>query len=443
MRIHLLGGVDTTGASCLVVEAAGQRVLVDAGTTGTSDPARLVARIHALGGIDAAVVTHAHMDHAGALPRVLAAFPRAPLIATSATLAFLQVLLTDPESIPQSGRTSTAIPKAGPENVPSILARGRPVAFRHRYSLLSKVSSTEGDWWLTLFQAGHVLGAAMVFLETPDGSVLISGDISVLRQHTVSSARFPRHRDVDVLVLESTFGDRGYRPREAEETRIVGVVRSALGRFGHVLVACSAVGVAQEILLILAAARRRKELRDPIWADGTVPAANAVYAMHAAQESTAVARFIHEYGNPFVPQAGLVRVITNQEARDTLLAGPPAIVVSSSANLQTGPSAYYSSQLAQDADNLILLPIQDIRGTLIENLKARCVVDGYSLSTHAGRNELMKLAIQIHARQTILVHGASGARQALAAGLTAQGLVCTIPAEDETFTLDSEWKSQC
>jgi predicted metal-dependent RNase len=115
------------------------------------------------------------------------------------------------------------------------------------------------------------------------------------------------------------------------------------------------------------------------------------YAIHASQESAEVARFIHEYGNPFVPKAGLVRVITNQEARDTLLAGPPAIVVSSSANLQTGPSAYYSSQLAQDADNLILLPVQEFRGTIIQNLKARCVIDGYSLSTHASRNELMKL----------------------------------------------------
>ena len=238
MHIHLLGGVDTTGASCIVVEAAGQRVLVDAGTTGATNPIGLAAQIQALGGLDAAVVTHAHMDHAGALPQVLAPYPRASLIATPATLAFLQVLLTDPESLPQRARSSAASPEISHEKVQAVLARGTPLLFRQRYSLLSRTSSLGQDWWLTLFRAGHVLGAAMVFLETPEGTVLISGDISLLRQQTVSAARFSRQHNVDVLVLESTFGDRGYRSREAEEARIVGQVRRALDRSGHVLIAC-------------------------------------------------------------------------------------------------------------------------------------------------------------------------------------------------------------
>ena len=77
---------------------------------------------------------------------------------------------------------------------------------------------------------------------------------------------------------------------------------------------------------------------------------------------------------------------------------------------------------------------------MIEGPYARCTIGSYSLSTHASRDELIKLAVQVRAHQTILVHAASGARRVLAAGLMAQGLCCTIPLEGETFTfgLDNE-----
>ena len=366
MQIHLLGGIETTGASCLIVEAAGRRVLVDAGAKAGGDPSQLAARIQALGGFDAAVVTHAHMDHAGALPTVLAQFPRASLMATPATLALLGVFLTDPEMLAQRARRPAIPSKDDHARIQALLARGTPLSFRQRYPLLFAPSSIEQDWALTLFRAGHVLGSAMALLETPEGAVLVSGDISRMRQQTVNPARFPRKRAVDVFVLESTFGGRGYRPREVEEARMVGLMRSALDRSGHVLIACSALGIAQEILLILTAARKRKQIRDTIWVDGVIPAANAVYAKYAIQESVALARFIQEYGNPFAPQAGLVRVVTNQAEREALLAGPPVVLVSSSASLQTGPSAFYASQLAKEEEHLILLPIQEQRNGMIE-----------------------------------------------------------------------------
>jgi Cft2 family RNA processing exonuclease len=277
----------------------------------------------------------------------------------------------------------------------------------------------------------------MVLLETPEGTVLVSGDVSRMRQHTVNPAHFPRKRVVDVFVLESTFGGRGYRPREVEVARIVGQVRSALDRGGHVLIASSALGIAQEILLVLAAARARKEIWAKVWVDGVIPAANAVYAKYAAQESVALARFMHEHGDPFVPEAGVVRVVSNQAERETLLTGPPAVLVSSSANLQTGPSAFYANQLAGEEEHLLLLPVQELREGVLKKLKSRSAVEGYSLSTHATQNELATLARQVNARHTILVHGGRESRHALAANLATHGLVCIVPSEGETITVDT------
>jgi len=90
VRIHFLGGASEVGASCVVIEAGGRRVLVDAGVRpGAADPLPDLARLQEGSGIDAVVVTHAHADHIGALPLAVAAFPAAPVVATPATLGLM------------------------------------------------------------------------------------------------------------------------------------------------------------------------------------------------------------------------------------------------------------------------------------------------------------------------------------------------------------------
>lgn len=170
MHIHLLGGVDSPGASCLVVEASGRRVLIDAGVSATVDPQDLAARVAALGGL-AAVVTHAHADHAGALPVVLSPFPQVPLVATPATLALLDLFFTDAlRMFERQARSRGVEPPYMRRLVEGVLARSVPIAFGQRYPLMPGSVAGAGGWWLTFCRAGHVLGAAMVLLETPEGA---------------------------------------------------------------------------------------------------------------------------------------------------------------------------------------------------------------------------------------------------------------------------------
>lgn len=96
MRIHLLGGASEVGANCVVVEAGGRRVLLDAGVRlNAPDPLPDLRRLQEIGGIDAAVVPHAHANHIGALSLAPGAFPAAPLVATPPTLALMAVVLQD------------------------------------------------------------------------------------------------------------------------------------------------------------------------------------------------------------------------------------------------------------------------------------------------------------------------------------------------------------
>ncbi len=437
MQIHLLGGVGTPGASCVVVEAAGRRVLVDAGTSAGRAPSALAQQIQALGGISAGVVTHAHWDHVGALPLILASFPRVPLITTQATLDLLRITLPYPDAPPSLTPKAAITATRRLNRVNALLARGVPLAFGKRFPLQT-VASEPIDWWLTLVRAGHVLGAAMVLLETPEGTALISGDVSRVPQRSIPGAIIPSKPDIDVFVLESTFGGRGYRPREIEETRIVEQIRSALDDGGHVLIASSAIGVAQEILLMLAVARKRSAMQAKIYVDGTIPAVNAVYAKYAAEEYGALARNISEYGNPFTPEAGIVLPIVTQAEREAMLAGPPSIVISPASHLQSGPSAVYASELAQGSPNLILLPVQEKRPNVVGPLKAKCTIDGYRLSTHATHNSLRSMAVEIGAHNTILVHGTRTARQTLATELALHGIRCSIPNNNGTINMDIE-----
>ena len=93
MRVHFLGGADEVGASSLLVEAGGTRILIDAGIRmGKAQGDKLpdLSRATSLGGLDAVLVTHAHLDHSGALPLVHGAFPSAEVLCTEPTAAILR-----------------------------------------------------------------------------------------------------------------------------------------------------------------------------------------------------------------------------------------------------------------------------------------------------------------------------------------------------------------
>src|SRR5579885_1632586 len=176
VRLHFLGGASEVGASCLVVEAAGRRVVIDAGIRmGGEDPYPDLRRLQDLGGVDAVVVTHAHADHVGALPLVAGAFPLAPFLSTPATGALMAVMLEDAVKIGEARAESGGdLPAYGRPQVEALPARLRPLPFGHPLPLL--ISLGETRWHLTFLPSGHVLGAAMALLETPEGSVLVSGD---------------------------------------------------------------------------------------------------------------------------------------------------------------------------------------------------------------------------------------------------------------------------
>ena len=455
-RVQCVGGVSEIGASLLIVEAAGRRILVDAGIRpgrSGSDTLPDLARLQDDGGIDAVIVTHAHADHIGALPLAVGAFPAAPVLATPATTDLMRVMLADAVRIAEGRwRDSGELPPYSAGAVSALLERIHPLGFHDPYPLFGD-DSPDAPWQVTLFPAGHVLGAAMVLLDTPDGTLLVSGDVSLAPQRTVAPAAPPR-RQVDALILESTYGNRLHSVRAAEEERLVAQVNAVIARGGHCLIPAFALGRAQEVLLILAQARRDGKLAAPVWVDGLVRTVCGVYQAHPAAAPSALRKLIERQGNPFIDPEKGVRAVEAPAQREAILAGEPSVIVTSSGMLTGGPSVFYARRLADDARHAILItgyqdeesagaallslvtadPATPRKLTLEgQEVEVRCAVDRYNLSAHADGDELASLAAGARPRLVALVHGDEGARSALLEKLVAAGHTCTAPHNGDTI----------
>ena len=432
MRISFLGGTDEIGASCLLVEMAGKRLVIDCGVrqgARARDPLPDLALTQAAGGVDAIVVTHAHFDHTGALPVVHAAYTDAPVWSTDPTRELVGILLRDSLKIMGSRADADGDVPLYPEPaVDSLLARMQG----HRFLEPDEIVPGIG---VTFFPAGHILGASAVGLESADGRLLISGDISVADQLTVPGMSAPQFR-ADAVVVESTYGDRLHANRDAEERRLVEAVGQVIARGGKVLIPAFAIGRAQEVILILRRAMAKKQIAPfPVHVDGMVRAVCEVYAGHPDWLSGALKRKIEKKGNPFWGEDQWVRPVRKHEERAAVLAGPPCVIVASSGMLTGGASAFYAASLAADARNLIaitgyqdeespgrkLLDLAEGRTSTLfiggRSVAVSCGVTKYSLSAHADSGEIAGLVDRLKPKDLVLVHGEGESRAALAGKL--------------------------
>jgi Cft2 family RNA processing exonuclease len=448
MKITFLGGADEVGASSILIEIGGRRLLVDAGIRPTpktrwglaGDQLPDLSQVERSGGIDAILVTHAHTDHTGALELVSERYPGIPVYATPVTIALTRVLHQDARRIMQMRLEEEGeLPLYDEVATAALLDAFRPVGFSQPLALAPGLTAT-------FFLAGHIAGAAMIGLASAEGRILISGDISISPQRTVDGARPPAFRP-DVLILESTYGGRLHANRQAEERRLVETIGEVTAEGGKVLIPAFALGRAQEILLTLGEFQRRGELAAiPVWADGMVRAICQAYS--SFPEALPLA--LQEQGAAFYTER--IRPVASVAQRNALTwETGPAVIVSSSGMLAGGPSLAYARALAGQPQNAILLTgyqdeespgrrLQEMatrgRGTLRlgkDRIDVQCRLSTYSLSAHADTGQLVSFVETLDPAQVFLVHGDDEARQKLAQALHTRGRNVKLPRSGQAF----------
>ncbi|BCL82861.1 MBL fold metallo-hydrolase [Ktedonobacteria bacterium brp13] len=432
MHVLFIGGTNEVGASCLAIQIAGQWIVVDAGVRvdRSTDPLPDFALLENRD-VRAIFVTHAHTDHIGALPLLHQAYPTAPIFASRATGLLMEVMLADSQRIMQRRAVEEMeLPLYPNDLVERMLGQVRPIPISEAMT----IPELEG---VTVFTslAGHIAGAISLGFVAEDGSVVVSGDLSVTEQRTVAGAQPPMIEQPDLLVMESTYGARLHANRQAEEQRLAQAVAGSIVRGGHVLIPSFGLGRGQEVLLLLVDAQQKGQIPEfPIYVDGLVRRVCSTYHLLPEALSPRLTRQIRKGYYPFAGRR--ITYIKDELDRERVLAGEPACIISSSGMLTGGPSVWYAQRLASDERAAILitsyqdeespgrklLDIVERRQDTLEldgkPVKVQCHVDKYSLSAHADAGELASYVASLRPRHVALVHGDDEARAALRARLT-------------------------
>lgn len=429
MKLHFLGGAKEIGGSAILVELNGYKILLDCGIRQSAgkDPIPDFRKIQELGGLDAVIISHAHMDHTGTLPLISKEYPLAPVYATVMTIDLTRVLLYD--SIKLMNRKEEGIPVYAVADVEALFTRMHGCRFEETLEILPGLK-------LTMYQAGHIAGAACIFLESDEGSLFYTGDFSGFSQNTIEGLRIPRLHP-DVIITEATYGDKLHANRQVEEKALVEVVKECIERKGKMVIPAFALGRAQEVLLILRRAINKGELpKVRIYVDGMVRDMNVVYGRHPWNLKNALAKRI-EKGNDIFYSDEIVPVGMKDDRMKLLEGSEPKIFVASSGMLTGGPSAMYAEKLAPMENGYIIITgyqDEEAPGRQIQQLleseeeerfltvndhrvPVRCTLKKISLSAHGDKAEIQGLLERLSARHIFLVHGDPAVVEGLAAGL--------------------------
>ena len=430
MKFIFAGGAKEVGGSCIYLRCSNKGILMDAGIrqSANKDPIPDFQSIQDAGGVDAILISHAHMDHIGTLPVISKAYPDAKIYMTPMSMELTRILLKD--SLKIMGRRETEIPHYSEIDVTNMMERIVPVSFQLPYSILDDLFT------FTFYPAGHIAGAACISLRTPEGDVFYSGDFSSFRQRTIEGLRIPKLRP-DIGIFESTYGNRLHSNRETEENRLIETVKECAEKGMKVLIPSFALGRAQEVLLILQSAMKSKKLPElPVYVDGMVRDINQAYMNHPNDLRLPLARTIQKGNDPFYSDT--VQPVGTADNRSELLNQKGcAVFVSSSGMLTGGPSLEYARKLVGDENACIIITgYQDEEApgrTLLNMLKdeeeektvtldgtlypVKCRVVQVGLSAHSDSAEIMSVIERLSCRRVILVHGDDDAMSSLGSEL--------------------------
>jgi len=459
-RITFYGAAQTVTGSKYLLQAGDARVLIDCGLfqglkalreqnwAPTPFPVRQ---------LNAVVLTHAHLDHVGYLPRVVKEGFNQSVYATPATTDLAQIILLDSAKC-QEYDAAYANRKGYSKHKPALpLYEARDV----EQTMKLFRDQPRGEWfspaepiWMRSYDAGHLLGSSLIEVEVRDRDpalrIVFSGDVGRYGGPLYHDPAPPPA--CDYLVCESTYGDRDH-PEVSLLDALEEVVLRSVARGGVMLVAAFAVGRAQQLIYLLQLLKSAERIPDlPIFLDSPMSC-----------DATAVYReFHHDHDlsdgdlSPAHPALAGSRVIlsrTTAESKSINQVKGPAVIISSSGMMTGGRIVHHLQQRLPSAKNTVVIggyQAVGTRGRLIEDgapylrmfgreVPVRAAVEHVpGLSGHADRSELLRWLAPLPApRHTYLTHGEPDAAAALAQQLrTSRGWAVTCPQLGQSVELD-------
>jgi len=397
VKATFLGAAQEVGRSAILIETAESKVLLDFGLNpGKSSSSNMFPRIDLLEldpeDIDAVIVSHAHLDHCGLVPYLFKHGYRGPVYATDATRDLMILLIKDfLELAEREGKE----PPYSWGDVERMLLHTVTL----KYGMVADIAP---DIRLTLYDAGHILGSAIVHLHIGNGfhNIVYTGDFKygITRLLNRAETKFPR---VDTLIMESTYGATEQPKRSEAEAQLINIVKETAARGGKTLIPVLSVGRAQEILLVLADAFNSGALPDiPVYIEGMLIEVTAIHTAYPELLARSVAEKLENGENPF-DHPNFIRLEGREPRTELVESREPAVIIATSGMLTGGPAVEYFKLMAPDEKNSLVFVSYQVEGTLGRRIK-----DGQreiAVVNERGRVEVIRVKMQVHS-----VEGFSG-----------------------------------
>lgn len=451
MRLTFLGATGTVTGSKYLLEHDGRRVLIDAGLyQGLKqlrlrnwdgfpvDPAQL----------DAVVLTHAHLDHSGFLPRLVQGGFRGQVHCTAPTGQLCGLLLPDSGRLLEEeaeyanrhgfSKHHPALPLYTEQDARDALGRIAPVALDTAFEPIPGVR-------MLLRRAGHLLGAASVRVEWSGGSLLFSGDLG--RSDDLLMRPPERPDAADTVIVESTYGDRTHAAVDPL-AELAAVVNRTAARGGVVVIPSFAIGRAQALMYCLDLLREQRRIPDlPAFLNSPMAAdATRIYRAHPAE---------HRLTPEQCESIGrAIRIVSSvEESKRLNEMRYPAIIISASGMASGGRVLHHLKAFAPDHRNSIVFagyqaagtrgaaivggaPSVKIHGQHVPVRAEVAMLD--SMSAHADRTELLAWigALPAAPKRVFVTHGEPVAADSLRQAIEEQHRwPCSVPEYRDTIEL--------
>ena len=454
MKLTFLGAVGTVTGSRYLLEDDGRKILIDAGlfqgrkelrernwAPPTFDPAD----------IDAMLLTHAHIDHSGYIPKLVKEGFRGPIYCTSATQDLCSILLPDSGHLQEEdadsanrhgySRHEPALPLYTQEDAEEALNYLRPIEFGKRYEIPGSVLG------FTMYRAGHILGAAFIRVDDGMTSVLFGGDIGRLNNPVMKPPA--KIQSADYLLIESTYGDRLHNTDDPTED-IYRIVRDTAARGGTVVIPAFAVGRTQAILYHLYLLKKQGRIADiPVFVDSPMAIkATALLSRHPADH-----RLPHDICAAIDSMTRYAQTTEESKAINSQNNGMPKVIISASGMATGGRVLHHLKQYVGDPRSTILLAgfqAEGTRGDRLARGEKEISIHGQmwpvlakiekldNMSAHADYEEILTWLGNFNSqpRRVFITHGEPAAAGAMKGHIEARfGWDAHVPMQDETVEL--------
>ena len=462
-KITFLGAAGTVTGSKYLIEAGGKKLLVDCGlfqgpnelTQRNWNPLPLDAAT-----IDWVVVTHAHIDHTGYLPKIVKAGYRGPIYCDAATRELGQLLLLDSAHLQEEDAKYAAKKKYSSHANPlPLYSTPDAQAALNQFKEIPRSDSftISPEFSVRTHDAGHILGSCWLELTiTENGKqtvIVFSGDVGRYDQPILNDPTPPSR--ADFLLCESTYGDRDH-PSGSVADALADAINRVAKRGGAVVIPSFAVGRTQTLMWYLRQLDEAQRIPQiPVYVDSPMAiSVTGIYAKHGEDHDLDFTN-AEQQGNkdPLnLREVKMTRTVDESKAINNVAS---CVIISASGMATGGRILHHLAQRLPDAKNAVLLVGYQGEGTNGRALQEGAqylrihgqevkvnaeVVTVDQLSAHAGRSELLRWLSGFTAapKQTFLVHGEPVALESFRAAVTNRlHWPVTVPAYLQSFDLNS------